>query len=453
LDPESGEPEAESSTLEPECFGFDSPSSSSPEVLRAVPDSVGLVAAPLDLVPESLGLVAPLDLSPESSGLVAAPLDLAVESLAFVSESFDLVPAPVGLVVALLDSDPEDFEDSPEPEPELDPFGLASSSPSPEPLVDLVDDDGVVAFGVDSEVLEAGAVATGVVAFAPDSLELEPERSVSDASELVAEPEPLAAEPLDDVAPSESSSTGLAGGGALAGVVDVTVVVGVVDEPSSSDSWADAGAAISAVTIAMASRPTGVLRERSMRSGRHISPRAHPFREISHPCQVSVTAAGFRRSARYAPISPAWQSLATSCPAPRRSPTLMSGFSLVNLREVEDMAPKFGFAPNLQARYARIPLGLQNSGLSLFRLAPNYRVPFGHRHGEQEEIYVVVSGTARVRVEDEVVELGPWDAIRLPPGTTRGMEAADDGAEILAFGAPNTDNRDAEMVNDFWPQT
>jgi uncharacterized cupin superfamily protein len=131
----------------------------------------------------------------------------------------------------------------------------------------------------------------------------------------------------------------------------------------------------------------------------------------------------------------------------------MSAFSLVNLREVEDMAPRFGFAPNMQARYARIPLGLQNSGLSLFRLAPGYRVPFGHRHGQQEEVYVVVGGTARVRVDDDLVELGLWDAIRVPPGTTRGMEAGDDGAEILAFGAPNTDNRDAEMVEDFWPQT
>jgi mannose-6-phosphate isomerase-like protein (cupin superfamily) len=131
----------------------------------------------------------------------------------------------------------------------------------------------------------------------------------------------------------------------------------------------------------------------------------------------------------------------------------MSDFTLVNLREVEDMAPRFGFAPDMEARYARTPLGLKNSGLSLFRLAPGYRVPFGHRHGDQEEVYVVVEGTARVRVEDNVVELGAWDAIRVPPGTTRGMEAGDEGAEILAFGAPNTDNKDAEMVPDFWPRS
>jgi hypothetical protein len=31
------------------------------------------------------------------------------------------------------------------------------------------------------------------------------------------------------------------------------------------------------------------------------------------------------------------------------------------------------------------------------------------------------------------------------------MEAGPDGAQILAFGAPNTENKDAEMVSDFWP--
>ena len=117
------------------------------------------------------------------------------------------------------------------------------------------------------------------------------------------------------------------------------------------------------------------------------------------------------------------------------------------------MAPRFGFAPDMEARYARVPLGLRNSGLSLFRLAPGYRVPFGHRHADQEEVYVLVQGTARVRIEDDLVELGVWDAVRVPPGATRGMEAGDGGAEILAFGAPNTDNRDVEMVPDFWPLT
>jgi quercetin dioxygenase-like cupin family protein len=130
----------------------------------------------------------------------------------------------------------------------------------------------------------------------------------------------------------------------------------------------------------------------------------------------------------------------------------MADYTKLNLRQdVEDMAPKFGMAPNVEARYARKPLGLANSGASYFKLAPDFRLPFGHKHAEQEEIYVVLSGRARVKAGDDIVELGELDAIRLPGGTPRGMEAGSDGAEILAFGAPNTDNKDAEMLSDFWP--
>jgi mannose-6-phosphate isomerase-like protein (cupin superfamily) len=130
----------------------------------------------------------------------------------------------------------------------------------------------------------------------------------------------------------------------------------------------------------------------------------------------------------------------------------MADYTKLNLRaDVEDMAPKYGMAPNIEARYARKPLGLANSGASYFKLAPEYRLPFGHRHGEQEEVYVVISGSARIKVGDDVVDLAELDAIRVPGSTPRGMEAGPEGAEILAFGAPNTDNKDAEMLQDFWP--
>jgi mannose-6-phosphate isomerase-like protein (cupin superfamily) len=128
----------------------------------------------------------------------------------------------------------------------------------------------------------------------------------------------------------------------------------------------------------------------------------------------------------------------------------VAGYTLVNLRDVEDMAPKFGFAPNVEARFARKPLELDQSGVSYFRIAPEFRMPFGHRHETQEEVYLVVSGSARIKVDDEIVELKAWDAIRVPPDTTRGMEGGPEGAEIVAFGAPTDDNRDAEMVQDWW---
>jgi mannose-6-phosphate isomerase-like protein (cupin superfamily) len=130
----------------------------------------------------------------------------------------------------------------------------------------------------------------------------------------------------------------------------------------------------------------------------------------------------------------------------------MAGYTLVNLKEVEDQAPKFGFAPNLQSRFARTALGLENSGISHFTLAPGFRVPFGHHHSYQEEVYVVVVGSARMKLDDDVVELGTWNAVRVPPDMTRGMEGGPEGAEILAFGAPSKENADAQMVRDFWPR-
>jgi mannose-6-phosphate isomerase-like protein (cupin superfamily) len=71
-------------------------------------------------------------------------------------------------------------------------------------------------------------------------------------------------------------------------------------------------------------------------------------------------------------------------------------------------------------------------------------------HDTQEEVYLLLSGSARVKLDDEVVELRRWDALRIPPNTWRGFEAGPDGAELLAFGAPNTDNKDVEMGRDWW---
>jgi mannose-6-phosphate isomerase-like protein (cupin superfamily) len=130
----------------------------------------------------------------------------------------------------------------------------------------------------------------------------------------------------------------------------------------------------------------------------------------------------------------------------------MADYTRVNLRsDVQDMAPKFGME-GIESRFARTNLELENSGLSYFRLDGGFRTPFGHTHSEQEEVYVVISGSARVALDDEVVEVAQWDAIRIPKGTMRGMEAGDDGAEILAVGAPNTDNKDAEMQPGWWPE-
>jgi mannose-6-phosphate isomerase-like protein (cupin superfamily) len=127
----------------------------------------------------------------------------------------------------------------------------------------------------------------------------------------------------------------------------------------------------------------------------------------------------------------------------------MSGYTKRNLRDVENAAPKFGMPAELQARFARTALGGETLGLSMMTLDPGFRIPFGHEHERQEEVYVVVRGSARIKVEDEIVEVGEWDAIRFDRDTMRCVEAGPDGIEYLAFGAGD-DPRDAEMVAGWW---
>ena len=127
----------------------------------------------------------------------------------------------------------------------------------------------------------------------------------------------------------------------------------------------------------------------------------------------------------------------------------MANYTKLNLKEVENQSPKFGIT-EMEFRSARVPLELENSGLSYLRVDPNYRVPFGHNHNVQEEVYVLLSGSARLKLDDEVVELKPFDAVRVHKNTMRNFEGGPEGAEVLAIGAPNTGPGDAPMTQDWW---
>jgi len=129
----------------------------------------------------------------------------------------------------------------------------------------------------------------------------------------------------------------------------------------------------------------------------------------------------------------------------------MDGYTKVNLKEdVEDQAPNFGLSPNIEARMARVPLEMEHSGVSYQRLAPNYRLPFAHKHKNQEEVYVLVSGTLRAKLEDEIIDLKQWDALRVHKDTVRSFEAGPEGAEMIVIGAPNTGPGDADVIQDWW---
>ena len=114
----------------------------------------------------------------------------------------------------------------------------------------------------------------------------------------------------------------------------------------------------------------------------------------------------------------------------------MTQHTIKNLRDVEDAAPKFGMAPDVQARFAAGDLGLERSAISLQRLAPNVTQPFGHHHKGQEELYVVLEGTGQVKLDDAVYDVGKLDAVRVAPEVMRAFSAGPDGLEFLAYGAP-----------------
>ncbi len=123
-------------------------------------------------------------------------------------------------------------------------------------------------------------------------------------------------------------------------------------------------------------------------------------------------------------------------------------YSKKNLRDVQDMAAQHGISKTQEARFARADLAAEQTGINYLIVKSGQREAFAHRHRKAEEIYVVLAGSGRVKLDDELVELAPLDAVRVGPGVVRSFEAGPDGLEVLVFG-PHVE-ADAEIVDDFW---
>ncbi|MGA7704940.1 MAG: cupin domain-containing protein [Solirubrobacteraceae bacterium] len=127
----------------------------------------------------------------------------------------------------------------------------------------------------------------------------------------------------------------------------------------------------------------------------------------------------------------------------------MSRYATVNLLEIEDSVGER--APGIEGRFGRKHLDSRDLGVSLFSYAANLRSPMAHSHREQEEAYVVVSGSGRVLLDDEVHELSQWDVVRVAPEVVRAFEAGPDGLKILAVGGPKPEEGDGVMGEAAWP--
>lgn len=125
-------------------------------------------------------------------------------------------------------------------------------------------------------------------------------------------------------------------------------------------------------------------------------------------------------------------------------------FTIKHLRDVEDQAPGFGLGDHQEARFPQTELEAEQTGIGLVRVKPGMKQAFAHRHDEAEEIYVVVSGSGRLKLDDEVVEVGTMDAIRISPNIVRAFEGGPDGVEYLAFGPHHAKDGAIVDMQEFW---
>ena len=126
----------------------------------------------------------------------------------------------------------------------------------------------------------------------------------------------------------------------------------------------------------------------------------------------------------------------------------MPRFTVKNFKQVEDAAADRG--AEIEARFGRQHIDSDHLGVSYFRYGPGFRTSYGHRHREQEEAYVVVGGSGRIKLNDEIVELRPWDAVRVAPQTVRAFEGGPDGLEVIAVGADRPEGGDGVPAKDWW---
>jgi mannose-6-phosphate isomerase-like protein (cupin superfamily) len=127
----------------------------------------------------------------------------------------------------------------------------------------------------------------------------------------------------------------------------------------------------------------------------------------------------------------------------------MSDYAIVNLLELEDTVQ--GRLPGLEGRFSRKHLGSRDLGVSHWKYGPDLRNPVAHHHREQEEAYVVIAGSGRVRLDDEIRDIRQWDVIRVAPAVLRGFESGPDGLELIAVGGPRPEGGDGVQTDDPWP--
>jgi mannose-6-phosphate isomerase-like protein (cupin superfamily) len=129
----------------------------------------------------------------------------------------------------------------------------------------------------------------------------------------------------------------------------------------------------------------------------------------------------------------------------------MPNFTHKNLKQdVVDAAVEYGLSPQIESRFGRKHLDSRELGVSYFRYGSGFRAPFGHTHGSEEEAYVVISGSGRIKLDDEIVELRQWDVVRVAPEVMRALEGGPEGMEVIAVGGSKAEGDQGNLVQGWW---
>ena len=126
-------------------------------------------------------------------------------------------------------------------------------------------------------------------------------------------------------------------------------------------------------------------------------------------------------------------------------------YTIKNLRDVRDAAPDAGVGATQEMRFAQGDLNAERTGVSFMAVKPGRRQAIAHRHDEAEEVYVILSGSGRIKLDDDIVDVGPLDAIRIAPTVTRALEGGPEGIEYLVFGQHHDGDGAIEPIEEFWP--
>jgi mannose-6-phosphate isomerase-like protein (cupin superfamily) len=126
----------------------------------------------------------------------------------------------------------------------------------------------------------------------------------------------------------------------------------------------------------------------------------------------------------------------------------MADYTKRNVSELKDSAEEYGVGEAMSVRFPTKELDAEETGMGHHFLKPGKRQSFGHKHDKAEEVYFIVSGSGRVRLDDETVELEKADFLRVAPSVMRRFEGGDDGLEFISFGTRH--EGDGDIDPGFW---